>query len=95
LDQYFADHLCERGRMGEASAVFAELQRAKAFVNAAAVRIADRAMAMAGGSAYMNTAPMARHYRDARAGAFMHPLGINVATEYLGAHTLGLRPQRF
>jgi alkylation response protein AidB-like acyl-CoA dehydrogenase len=95
LDQYFAEHPCERGRMGEASAVFAELQRAKAFVNAAAVRIADRAMAMAGGSAYMNSAPMARYYRDARAGAFMNPLGIHVATEYLGAHTLGLRPRRF
>jgi alkylation response protein AidB-like acyl-CoA dehydrogenase len=95
LDDYFARNVAERGSMRDASDVFAELQRAKAFVNAAAVRIADRAMAMAGGSGYMNGAPLARHYRDARAGAFMHPLGIHVATEYLGAHTLGLRPERF
>jgi alkylation response protein AidB-like acyl-CoA dehydrogenase len=64
-------------------------------VNAAGVRIADRAIAMAGGAGFMNKAPLARYYRDARAGAFMHPLGANTALEYLGAHTLGLRPRTF
>jgi alkylation response protein AidB-like acyl-CoA dehydrogenase len=71
------------------------VQRAKAFVNAAAVRILDRAMAMSGGAGYLSANPLSRLYRDARAGAFMHPLGINVGMEYLGAHTLGLRPTRF
>lgn len=95
VDEYYAAHPCGRGTIAEASAVFAEVQRAKAFINAAAVRVADRAMAMAGGSGYMNSAPLARYYRDARAGSFMHPLGANVAMEYLGAHTLGLRPRKF
>ena len=95
IDAYYAAHPCERGTIAEASAVFAEVQRAKAFVNASAVRIADRAMAMVGGSGYMSGSPIGRYYRDARAGAFMHPLGANAAVEYLGAHTLGLRPRRF
>lgn len=95
VDEYNTSHPAERGTLEEVSAVFAEVQRAKAFINAAAVRIADRAMAMAGGSGYMNHSPLARHYRDARAGAFMHPLGANVAIEYIGAHTLGLRPSQF
>ena len=95
IDEYQENHPCERGTLAEASATFAEGQRAKAFVNAAAVRIADRALAMAGGSGFMNKAPLSRYYRDARAGAFMHPLGANLAIEYLGAHTLGLRPRTF
>ena len=95
IDQYYAEHAAERGNMCDVTGVFVEVQRAKAFINAAAVRIADRAMAMAGGGGYQNGSPLARLYRDARAGAFMHPLGINVATEYLGGHTLGLNPRRF
>lgn len=95
IDEYEEDHPGERGTMGEISPVFAEVQRAKAFVNAAAVRILDRALAMSGGAGYLSGNPLSRLYRDARAGAFMHPLGINVGTEYLGAHTLGLRPTQF
>ncbi len=95
IDEYQENHPCQRGSLAEVSPVFAEAQRAKAFVNAAAVRIADRALAMAGGAGFMSRAPLSRYYRDARAGAFMHPLGANVATEYLGAHTLGLRPRTF
>ncbi|MGE3076579.1 MAG: acyl-CoA dehydrogenase family protein [Dehalococcoidia bacterium] len=95
IDEYQAEHPSERGTIAEVSKVFAEGQRAKAFVNAAAVRIADRSLAMAGGAGFMNKAPLSRYYRDARAGAFMHPLGANVAIEYLGAHTLGLRPRTF
>lgn len=95
MDKYHDSHPSDRGTLAEVSAVFAEVQRAKAFINAAAVRISDRAIAMAGGSGYMSGSPLARHYRDARAGSFMHPLGANTAIEYLGAHTLGLQPQTF
>jgi len=94
VDEYHATHPAERGTLAEVGPVFAEVQRAKAFINAAAVRIADRAMAMAGGAGYMNGAPLARAYRDARAGAFMHPLGANVAMDYLGSQALGLQPER-
>lgn len=95
IDEYYESHPCERGTLDEVTPVFAEVQRAKAFINQAAVRIADRAIAMAGGSGYMAANALSRHYRDARAGAFMHPLGANVAIEFLGAHSLGLRPETF
>ncbi len=92
LDEYNLRHGCERGSDGEAAEVFAEVQRAKLFINQAAVRITDRAIAMAGGAGYHAASSLSRHYRDARAGAFMHPLGTNVAVPFLGAQTLGLRP---
>jgi alkylation response protein AidB-like acyl-CoA dehydrogenase len=95
IDEYEEGHPTDRGSMGEIAPVFAEVQRAKAFVNAAAVRILDRALAMSGGAGYLSANPLSRLYRDARAGAFMHPLGVHVGTEYLGAHTLGLRPTQF
>lgn len=79
----------------ESHAAFAEVQRAKAFVNQAAVRIADRALAIAGGAGYMSKSPLSRYYRDARAGAFMHPLGANVAMEYIGNVTIGECPTSF
>ncbi len=94
IDDYEERNATERGHMRDLAPVFAEVQRAKAFVNAAAVRILDRALAMSGGAGYLSGNPLSRLYRDARAGAFMHPLGIHVGTEYLGAHTLGLRPTR-
>ena len=95
IDDYHAAHPVNRGTLEEAHDAFAEVQMAKTFINAAAVRIADRAMAIAGGAGYSNANPLSRLYRDARAGAFMHPLGANVAYEYLGAVALGLSPQTF
>jgi alkylation response protein AidB-like acyl-CoA dehydrogenase len=77
---------------GELVALFAETQAAKAFVNEAAVRIVDRALALSGGAGYLNGHPLARAYRDVRAGSFMHPLGANRAYELLGDVALGRRP---
>ena len=37
----------------------------------------------------MNGSPLARAYRDVRAGSFMHPLGANRAYDYLGRVALG------
>ncbi|HEY6693967.1 MAG TPA: acyl-CoA dehydrogenase family protein [Solirubrobacteraceae bacterium] len=70
-------------------ALFAETQAAKAFVTEAAVRIVDRALALSGGAGYLNGHPLARAYRDVRAGGFMHPLGANRAYELLGDVVLG------
>ena len=64
--------------------LFAEAQAAKAFISQAAPRIVDRALALSGGAGYLNGSPLARAYRDVRAGAFMHPLGDNRAYEFLG-----------
>ena len=94
IDEYYAAHPTGYGTLDEACALFAEVQAAKQFVNQAAVRIVDRAMTIAGGGAFMNSHPLSRLYRDARAGAFMQPLGANLAYEYIGAVTLGMHPER-
>jgi alkylation response protein AidB-like acyl-CoA dehydrogenase len=71
------------------AALFAEAQAAKAFVNEAAARIVDRALALSGGAGYLNGHPLARAYRDVRAGSFMQPLGANRAYDLLGDVALG------
>jgi alkylation response protein AidB-like acyl-CoA dehydrogenase len=70
-------------------ALFAETQAAKTFVTEAAARVVDRALALSGGAGYRNGHPLARAYRDVRAGGFMHPLGANRAYEFLGDVALG------
>lgn len=77
------------GTDAELAALFAEAQAAKAFVNAAAARVVDRALALSGGTGYVNGSPLARAYRDVRAGAFMHPLGANRAYDHLARVALG------
>ena len=74
------------------AALFAEVQAAKTFVNEAAVRVVDRALALSGGAGYMAAHPLSRAYRDVRAGAFMHPLGANRAYELIGEVALGIEP---
>ena len=49
----------------------------------------DRALALSGGAGYVSGSPLARAYRDVRAGSFMHPLGANRAYDYLGQVALG------
>lgn len=92
IDQHYAKHPTGYGDLETAHAVFSEAQRAKAFINQAAVRIVDRAMTMSGGGAYMSKHPLSRYWRDVRAGAFMHPLAANVAYEYVGAVALSMPP---
>ena len=76
----------------EPTALFTEAQAAKAFLNETAPRIVDRAMALSGGAGYLNGHPLARAYRDVRAGGFMHPLGANRALEVIGDVALGREP---
>jgi L-evernosamine nitrososynthase len=77
------------GTPEELGALFAEAQAAKAFVNEAAARVVDRALALSGGAGYVNGSLLARAYRDVKAGSFMHPLGANRAYDYLGHVALG------
>jgi alkylation response protein AidB-like acyl-CoA dehydrogenase len=74
---------------GELVALFAHAQAAKTFVNEAAARIVDRTLALSGGAGYLNGHPLARAYRDVRAGSFMQPLGSNRAYDLLGDVALG------
>ena len=89
IDEHHAANPASDGSAEELGALFAEAQAAKAFVNEAAARIVDRALALSGGAGYVNGSPLARAYRDVRAGSFMHPLGANRAYDYLGRVALG------
>ncbi len=92
IDRYYAEHPSGPGERDEIRAVFNQSQIAKAFVQSAAIRIVDRALAMSGGAGYMSKHRLSRLYRDVRATPFMHPLGANVAYELIGQITLGLEP---
>jgi hypothetical protein len=62
-----------------AAGLFSEIQATKMFVGDAAGRIVEQALGLSGGAGYLNGHPLARAYRDVRAGSFMHPLGANRA----------------
>ena len=89
IDHHRAANPASDGSAEQLGAVFAEAQAAKAFINEAAARIVDRALALSGGAGYVNGSPLARAYRDVKAGSFMHPLGANRAYDYLGHAALG------
>jgi alkylation response protein AidB-like acyl-CoA dehydrogenase len=93
IDEYYAAHPTGGAAFATAQATFAEVQAAKAFVQDAATRITDRALALSGGAGYMNANPLSKLWRDARAGAFMHPLGANRAHDFIARATLGLPPK--
>ena len=89
IDDHHAANPARAGADDEIVALFAEGQAAKTYVNEAATRVVDRALALSGGAGYLNGSPLARAYRDVRAGAFMHPLGANRAYGFLGDVALG------
>jgi alkylation response protein AidB-like acyl-CoA dehydrogenase len=92
IDAHHAASPAAHGTIEEVTALFTEAQAAKAFVGEASGRVVDRALALSGGAGYLNGSPLARAYRDVRAGAFMHPLGANRAYEFLARHALGMEP---
>ena len=92
IDRHRAANPASDGTAEELGALFAEAQAAKAFVGEAAARTVDRALALSGGAGYLNGSPLARAYRDVKAGTFMHPLGANRAYDYLAHVALGEQP---
>jgi alkylation response protein AidB-like acyl-CoA dehydrogenase len=78
-----ADETCE---------VMTATQRAKAVVDRSAIAVVDRALELSGGAGYLATNPLARAWRDVRAGAFMHPYGANRAYGIIAAVELGREP---
>ena len=89
IDDHHAAHPAEIGDEHDITALFAEGQAAKTYVTDACTRVVDRALALSGGAGYLNGSPLARAYRDVRAGAFMHPLGANRAYAFLADIALG------
>jgi L-evernosamine nitrososynthase len=89
IDQHRAANPASDGSAEQLGALFAEAQAAKAFVNDVATRVVERALALSGGAGYVNGSPLARAYRDVKAGSFMHPLGANRAYDYLARVALG------
>ncbi len=92
IDDHYAAHPGEDGGPERLTALFTEAQSAKVFISEAAVRVVDRALALSGGAGYRNGHPLARAYRDVRAGSFMHPLGANRAYELVADVALGRVP---
>jgi alkylation response protein AidB-like acyl-CoA dehydrogenase len=92
IDEHRAANPASDGSPDELTALFAEAQAAKAFVGEATARIVDRALALSGGAGYRGDSPLARAYRDVKAGSFMHPLGANRAYDYIAQVALGEQP---
>jgi L-evernosamine nitrososynthase len=76
----------------ESNALMKEVQCMKYVVNRKAIEVVDRAMNVCGGAAYMSKHPLARLYRDSRAGPFMQPFAPYEAFEYIGKVALGMEP---
>ena len=91
IDEHYDSNPADDGSDDAITALFAEGQAAKTYVSDAATRVVDRALALSGGAGYLNGSPLARAYRDVRAGAFMHPLGANRAYGFLADIALGRR----
>lgn len=92
LDDYFAAHRSGDVARVDAQRATAAVQAAKAFLNAASVRVVDRALALTGGAGYRAGDPLAKAWRDVRAGALMHPIGANRVGPFIARAALGLAP---
>jgi alkylation response protein AidB-like acyl-CoA dehydrogenase len=74
-------------------ALHKELQCAKWLVTRTAIDVVDRAMTLSGGAGYLSRSPLARLYRDVRAGPLMQPFSPNEVFEYVGKVATGLAPE--
>jgi len=91
-DAFFSHHPAGRVPLVELHALMKDFQCTKWFVNHKAIEIVDRALTASGGAGYLSTNPLARLYRDVRAGPFMQLFSPNEAFEYIGKVTLGIDP---
>jgi alkylation response protein AidB-like acyl-CoA dehydrogenase len=92
-DAFFSRHPAGTASLGELHELMKDFQCTKWFVNRKAIEIVDRALTASGGAGYLSTNPLARLYRDVRAGPFMQVFSPNEAFEYIGKVALGIDPR--
>ncbi len=73
-----------RSPMAHAAAV-----EAKLYANQVAKEVADLGVRVGGGSGYLRTSPIQRHFRDAQAGALM-AYSVEVCQDIVGRAVLGV-----
>jgi alkylation response protein AidB-like acyl-CoA dehydrogenase len=91
-DAFFRQHPAGTVPLRELHALMKDFQCTKWFVNHKAIEIVNRALTASGGAGYLNASPLARLYRDVRAGPFMQLFSPNEAFDYIGKVSLGIDP---
>jgi alkylation response protein AidB-like acyl-CoA dehydrogenase len=92
MDEFLQLYREELPTLDAAHQIMKDYQSAKWVVNRGAIDIVSKAMDLLGGAGFMNSNPLARLYRDVRAGPFMQPFSVLEAREYVGKVALGLPP---
>lgn len=92
MDDFMNSHRTEPPTMAAAHQLMKDYQAAKWVVNRGAIDIVSKAMDLMGGAGYTNAHPLARLYRDVRAGPFMQPFAPSEAREYVGKVALDQWP---
>lgn len=93
MDDFLAQHAKAPPTMEDAHRLMKDYQAAKWVVNRGAIDIVSKAMDLMGGAGYANGHPLARLYRDVRAGPFMQPFAPSQAREYVGQVALEQWPE--
>jgi alkylation response protein AidB-like acyl-CoA dehydrogenase len=91
-DRVLVDRPVTSVSLDELHALMSAFQASKLVVQRAAIDVVDKALQVSGGAGYFSASPLARWYRDVRAGPFMQPLSANDAHEYIGRVSLGQPP---
>lgn len=92
IDDYYAVHHPEQASEADLHQLMVEFQCANVVVKRGAIAVIDKTMTAVGGSSYGASSPLARHWRDVRAGAFMQPFSPVEAFRYIASVALGREP---
>lgn len=92
IDDYFGGHHPEEATEQDLHQLMVDFQCTNVVVKRAAVAVVDKAMSAVGGSSYMASSSLARHWRDVRAGSFMQPFTPVEAYRYIASVVLGRDP---